>query len=180
MRWGVLEWTECNTGGGEEIKGYEDGGPPTLCHLQASREAKRRWKPGRWSLEGLEECWGFGGKFLFSLFTFTQEVCFQSLVSQGLAGPAQVPVFGRVEWEEMFGWKWKFCLLCLFLLYFIVSAWYGLGTKVLANKCWEKYFQASGCSKELLDSLLKSSPQSQLKFFPLTSLTCSASRKWAV
>ena len=119
MRWGVWEWTEFNTGGGEEIKRYEDGGPSTLCHLQASREARRRWKPGRWSLEGLEECWGFGGKFLFSLFTFTQEVCFQSLVSQGLAGPAQVPVFGRVEWEEMFVWKWKFCLLwisCCILL----------------------------------------------------------------
>ena len=24
-------WTECNIGGGEEIEGYEDGGPPTLC-----------------------------------------------------------------------------------------------------------------------------------------------------
>ena len=25
-------WTGCSIGDGEEIKGYEDGGPPTLCH----------------------------------------------------------------------------------------------------------------------------------------------------
>ena len=72
MRWGVWEWTEFNTGGGEEIKRYEDGGPSTLCHLQASREARRRWKPGRWSLEGLEECWGLGENF-YSLFLLSHK-----------------------------------------------------------------------------------------------------------
>ena len=66
---------------------------------QGGEEEVKTWQvePG-----GVGGVLGLGGKFLFSLFTFTQEVCFQSLVSQGLAGPAQVPVFGRVEWEEMY------------------------------------------------------------------------------
>ena len=31
MKWEGCEWTGCSTGGGEGIKWYEDGGPPTLC-----------------------------------------------------------------------------------------------------------------------------------------------------
>ena len=42
MRWEGYEWIECSTGGGEVIKGYEDGGPPPFTNLQASRGAKRR------------------------------------------------------------------------------------------------------------------------------------------
>ena len=62
----------------------------------------------------------------FLLFIFIQEVCFLSLVSQGLAG-LPVPVFGRVEWEEIFAWKWKFCRLyrfaCCLLLSVLDTVW---------------------------------------------------------
>ena len=48
---------------------------------QGGKEEVKTWQvePG-----GVGGVLGLGGKFLFSLFTFTQEVCFQSLVSQFL------------------------------------------------------------------------------------------------
>ena len=57
-------WRECNTGGGEGIKGYKDGGPPTLCHpasQQGGREEENILAGGAW--RGLEVCWGFGSNF---------------------------------------------------------------------------------------------------------------------
>ena len=91
-------WTECNIGGGEEIEGYEDGGPPTLCQpasQQGGGEEVNNLAGGAW--RGLEECWGFS--FLFSLFFFIQEVCFQSLGSPGVVGPAWTS-FWLTEWKE--------------------------------------------------------------------------------
>ena len=54
-------WTECNIGGGEEIEGYEDGGPPTLCQpasQQGGGEEVNNLAGGAW--RGLEVCWDFG------------------------------------------------------------------------------------------------------------------------
>ena len=54
-------WTECNIGGGEEIEGYEDGGPPTLCQpasQQGGGEEVNNLAGGAW--RGLEVCWGLG------------------------------------------------------------------------------------------------------------------------
>ena len=81
MRWEGNEWTECSTGGGEGIKQYEDGGPPTLCQpaiQQGGGEEVNSLAGGAW--RGLEECWGFGLTFCDfcfhtrSLFSFTWEL----------------------------------------------------------------------------------------------------------
>ena len=65
---------------------------------QGSEEEVKTWQeePG-----GGRRSAGVRGKFLVSLFTYIQEVCFYSLVSQGLAG-LPVPVFDGVEQEETF------------------------------------------------------------------------------
>ena len=52
----MLEWTECNTGGGEEIEGYKEGGPPTLgqpASQQGGGEEVNNLAGGAW--RGLEE-----------------------------------------------------------------------------------------------------------------------------
>ena len=54
-------WRECNIGGGEGIKGYNGGGPPTLCHpanQQGDEEEVNSLAGGAW--RGLEECWDLG------------------------------------------------------------------------------------------------------------------------
>ena len=66
MKWEVCVSTECSIGGGEEINGFEDGGPPTLCQPASQQGAERRWKPGRRSLEGVGGALGHWGKFLVS------------------------------------------------------------------------------------------------------------------
>ena len=70
--------------------------PPPFANLQASRGAERRstaWQEepgGGWRSAGVYgKFWGFS-------FNFIQEVCFQSLERQGLAG-LSVPVFGRID-----------------------------------------------------------------------------------
>ena len=100
MRWEGYEWTECSTGGGEGIKQYEDGGPPTLCQpaiQQGGGEEVNSLAGGAW--RGLEESWGLWENFYFSLFTFIQEVCFHSLGSSGVVGPAWTS-FWLTEWNE--------------------------------------------------------------------------------
>ena len=101
MRWEGCEWTGCSTGGGEETKGYEDGGPPTLCQ-PANQQGGGEEVNNLWSQEGVGGLLGSMAKFLGFSFIFIQEVCFQSLERQGLAG-LPVPVFGRIEREEIFG-----------------------------------------------------------------------------
>ena len=67
MRWEGYEWTECSTGGGEGIKQYEDGGPPTLCQpasQQGGGEEVNSLAGGAW--RGLEESWGLWENSLFS------------------------------------------------------------------------------------------------------------------
>ena len=57
-------WTECNIGGGEEIEGYEDGGPPTLCQPASQQGGGEEVKyPGRRSLEGVGGVLGFWVNF---------------------------------------------------------------------------------------------------------------------
>ena len=86
MRWEGCDWTECSTGGGEEIKGYENGGPPTLCQpasQQGGGEEVKTWQEepgGGWRSAGVQ------GKIFSLSFHFHQEICFQSLASCGLAG----------------------------------------------------------------------------------------------
>ena len=80
MRWEGYEWTECSTGGGEGIKQYEDGGPPTLCQptsQQGGREEVNSLAGGAW--RGLEVCWGFG-KF------FERKAGFQGLFNGNFNG----------------------------------------------------------------------------------------------
>ena len=51
MRWEGYEWIECSTGGGEEIEGYEDGGPPTLyqpASQQGGEEEVNSLAGGAW------------------------------------------------------------------------------------------------------------------------------------
>ena len=100
MRWEGYVWTGCSIGGGEEIKGYEDGGPPTLCQpasQQEGGEEVNNLAGGAW--RGLEECWGIWGKFLVSHFIFIQDVYFHSLGSSGVVGPAWTS-FWLTQWNE--------------------------------------------------------------------------------
>ena len=75
-----------STGDGEGIKGYKDGGPPTLCKpasQQGGREEVNSLAGGAW--RGLEECWGFWVNFCKGELLF-EIVKFLSLVRCGLAG----------------------------------------------------------------------------------------------
>ena len=68
-------WTECNIGGGEEIEGYEDGGPPTLCQPASQQGGGEEVKyPGRRSLEGVGGVLGAVGKFLVSSLFINESV----------------------------------------------------------------------------------------------------------
>ena len=72
---------------------------------------------GAW--RGLEECWGLGVNFYQK--TFMKMINFQSLVCCGLAGLSDVPVFSRVEREEMSSMKVKvFVILKFSCLGFII------------------------------------------------------------
>ena len=85
MKWEVCVLTECSIGGGEEINGFEDGGPPTLCQpasQQGGREEVNNLAGGAW--RGLEEYWGFWEIF-FGLLSI-KESHSQLLVCCGLAG----------------------------------------------------------------------------------------------
>ena len=78
MRWEGCELIECSTGGGEVIKGYEDGGPPTLCQpasQQGGEEEVNSLAGGAW--RGLEECWGFG--LIFAQLLSIKESVFNRL-----------------------------------------------------------------------------------------------------
>ena len=72
--------------------------PPPFTNLQASRGAKRRLTA--WQEEPGGGRRSAGALGLIFDFAFIRGVCFQSLVSQGMVGPAHVPAFGRDEWEE--------------------------------------------------------------------------------
>ena len=73
MRWEGCEWIECSTGGGEQIKGYEGGGPPTLCQPASQQGGGEEVKyPGRRSLEGVGGVLGAVGK-IFGLFTLSSK-----------------------------------------------------------------------------------------------------------
>ena len=78
-------------------------------------------KPGRRSLGGREVCWGFGVNFYQK--AFIDVINFQSLVCRGLAGLPDVPVYGRVEREEMSSVKVKvlsfYLFSCLGFLIFV-------------------------------------------------------------
>ena len=87
-------WIECNTGGGEEIKGYEDGGPPTLCQpasQQGGGEEVNNLAGGAW--RGLEECWGLWENFWFLFsFSYKKSVFIHLGAREWLGLPG--PVFG--------------------------------------------------------------------------------------
>ena len=68
--------TECSIGGGEEINGFEDGGPPTLCQpasQQGGGEEVKTWQEepgGGWRSAGI--C----GKIFGFLFSFLPKILF--------------------------------------------------------------------------------------------------------
>ena len=138
-RWEGCELIECNIGGGEEIKGYKDGGPPTLCQpasQQGGGEEVKTWQEepgGGWRSAGV-----FGENFWFLILFLSKMSYFHSLGGSGVVGLAWTS-FWLTQWNErrQIGWKWKFYYLnCFVVVFYIVSAWYGLVAKVLANK-WE-------------------------------------------
>ena len=94
------------------------------------------------------------GKIFVSLFTLIQEVCFQSLVSCGLAGLPRYQFSAELnemrcldERESFVVYKSFSCCLLLSVLDTVLE------TKVLANKC-KKIFPASICSKDLLGIIM--------------------------
>ena len=107
----------------------------------------RRSSGGGWRRDGL------GQNFWDGSFQGGKD-CFHLETSRFIACCAQCGIhFGLVA-----EWKQSFCLLgkrkfyqlivMIFLLFvfIIVSAWYGLEPKVLANKC-QNFYLASDCSK---------------------------------
>ena len=88
MRWEGCDWTECSTGGGEEIKGYENGGPPTLCQpasQQGGGEEVKTWQEepgGGWRSAGVQ-----GKIFGFSFYSHTRSL-FLFTCEPGIGGPA--------------------------------------------------------------------------------------------
>ena len=133
-RWGVWECKECNTGDGEDIEGYEDGGTPLpFVSLQTSRGAKRRWITWQEEPGGGWRCAGISGKNFFGCFS--SRSTFQLLVCCGLAGLADEPGFSRVDWEGRDEWKVKVLLLKSSVLFILLSVLdTALWAKVLANK----------------------------------------------
>ena len=99
-------WTGCSIGDGEEIKGYEDGGPPTLCQpasQQGGGEEVNNLAGGAW--RGLEVCWGRWENFWSLHF-----------LSMNLSPFSCEPEIGRVlpgagfwpgGWERKSWWKVK-------------------------------------------------------------------------
>ena len=94
------------------------------------------------------------GKIFVSIFTLIQEVCFQSLVSCGLAGLPRYQFSAELnemrcldERESFVVYKSFSCCLLLSVLDTVLE------TKVLANKC-KKIFPASICSKDLLGIIM--------------------------
>ena len=119
MRWEGWEWTECNTGGGEGIKRVQEWRSPhplPTCKPAGGRRGGENLAGGAW--RGLEECWGRWENFWVSLFQFHSSSLFLFTCEPGIGGLAHVPVFGRVEREEIFEWKWKFYRLNRLLVVF--------------------------------------------------------------
>ena len=145
MKWEVCVLTECSIGGGEEINGFEDGGPPTLCQPASQQGAERRWKPGRRSLEGVGGALGPWGKFLVSFTSIKKSTFIHLWAGDWQAWPVPMYQFlAELNGRRYFGWKWKFYFCNLFSLCILLSVldtvWM---TKVFANKSFAKYFQAS-------------------------------------
>ena len=85
------------------IKGYKDGGPPTLCQpasQQGGGEEVKTWQEepgGGWRSAGI--C----GKIFEFLFSFLPKILFSKTCEPGIGGATHEPVFGRVEREEKIG-----------------------------------------------------------------------------
>ena len=67
-------------------RGWRSPHPLPTCKPAGGRRGGEY--PGRWSLEGVGGVMGSMGNFLIYLFIFKQEICFQSLGSSGVVGPA--------------------------------------------------------------------------------------------
>ena len=84
---------------GRRLKGKSMEVPPPFVNLKVSRGQRGGAIPGRRSLEGVGGVLGSMGNFLVALFIFIQEVCFHSLGSSGVVGPAWTS-FWLTEWNE--------------------------------------------------------------------------------
>ena len=150
MRWGVLEWTECNTGGGEEIKGYEDGGPPTLYQPASQQGGRRRWKNLAGGAWGGGRCAGDLGWIFIRRLSLRLSI-FNHLCAVDWPACPMYQFMAELKGRRCLEWKWKFCRLCLFsclgFLIFVSVLETGWGRKYLQNKCLI-YFEASGSSLE--------------------------------
>ena len=109
-------------------------------HLQASWGAERRWITWQEEPGGGWRSAGVFGENFWSLVLFSiKKPFFIHLGAREWLGLAWTS-FWLTSWKErrLLGRKWKFCYLnCFVVVFYIVSAWYGLVAKVLANK-WEK------------------------------------------
>ena len=76
--------------------------PPPFVNLKVSRGQRGGAIPGRRSLEGVGGVLGSRGKFLVSFSLLFKKSAFIHLRARDWRACAHVPVFGRVEREEMF------------------------------------------------------------------------------
>ena len=118
MRWEVWEWTECSIGGGEEIEGYEDGGPPTLCQpasQQGDGEEVNNLAGGAW--RGLEECWGFG--LIFVHLLSIKESVFNRLWARGWSGLPMFQLLAEMNGKRWFGESESVSIIIVCILLFL-------------------------------------------------------------
>ena len=87
---------------GRRLKGKSMEVPPPFVNLKVSRGQRGGAIPGRRSLEGVGGVLGSRGKFLVSFSLLFKKSAFIHLRARDWRACAHVPVFGRVEREEMF------------------------------------------------------------------------------
>ena len=137
MRWEEWEWTGCSTGDGEGIKGYKDGGPPTLCKpasQQGGGEEVNSLAGGAW--RGWRSAGGYGSIFGRESFRLKWSNSYHLCA---VDWPARRGTSFQPSWMggENFKWKWKFYCTSTFScsIFMLFSAWYGLGDESTRNKC---------------------------------------------
>ena len=115
-------WKECSTGGGEGIKGNENGGPPTLCQpasQQGGGEEVKTWQeePG-----GGWRCAGAQGKIFGLSFHFHTRSLFSITCEPGIGGSAQYQFLAELNGRRCLHESESFVVSIVCLLSFIVSA----------------------------------------------------------
>ena len=154
-RWEGWEWIECSIGGGEGIKRYKNGGPPTLYQPASQQGGLRRWKNLAGGAWGGGRCAGALGWIFGTLgFYFHQGVYFHHLCARGWSGRPMFQLLAEMNEKRQIGESESvsYCLIVIILLFL------RFGDQCL-KRCWTRkysqinvlYFEASRSSFDQLE-----------------------------